>query len=505
MILNRSWIWICRWRNISSLPTTPVTPRTNRDTILARLFKQIMSTKQSRKVEVWSKSEHYLLMIFFQFSLGKIENYQSDVEEISRSNTPEIVRPDSSSSNNSKYLHEILASGDNGDQVLKVKKARKQVSSEAEQRKSSSDLTGVYRNVQSGGEIPSTGLRGVGDKGRDRVEFKTDYNEEKINIHFKTTIRSEVKENIPEEVLDKMLEEKMRKVYAEMDRKKRERLEQDYESRKHNDNFLPKDKKDIVITNYKEAKKNGTKRSLFGFKAKALYDFVAESGKELSFQRGNILTVTGDVDDNWLKGELGGRSGIFPGSYVEFILNRSEEKLKVIAKYNFKAKNPIELTMLKGEILEVERNVDHNWVEVSLGERLGIVPMDYLEVLNDDGNSVTEGSWGSTPSTPERPSLAGVLTERLYRPTDLLKSKLREEFAERERKMENIDNFISETIEQFCAPPVGAGAENVNKEEAPRLRTIGGNGSSSGFNNGANGLTLTSPGDNYINNGKYFL
>ena len=128
-----------------------------------------------------------------------------------------------------------------------------------------------------------------------------------------------------------------------------------------------------------------------------------------------------------------------------------------------------------------------------------------LEVLNDDGNSVTDGSWGSTPSTPERPSLAGVLTERLYRPTDLLKSKLREEFAERERKMENVDNFISETIEQFCAPPVGAGAENVNQEEAPRLRTIGGNENSSGLNNGANGLTLTSPGDNYINNGKYFL
>ena len=36
------------------------------------------------------------------------------------------------------------------------------------------------------------------------------------------------------------------------------------------------------------------------------------------------------------------------------------------------------------------------------------------------------------------------------RPTDLLKSKLREEFAEREKRMERVDAMIEETILEFC-------------------------------------------------------
>ena len=55
----------------------------------------------------------------------------------------------------------------------------------------------------------------------------------------------------------------------------------------------------------------------------------------------------------------------------------------------------------------------------------------------------------STPSTPERPSLAGVLIEKLYKPTDLLKSKLREEFLEREKKMLHLDRFINQTMAEL--------------------------------------------------------
>ena len=44
--------------------------------------------------------------------------------------------------------------------------------------------------------------------------------------------------------------------------------------------------------------------------------------------------------------------------------------------------------MLKGEILEVEKKIDQNWMEVCLGERVGIVPTDYLEPLDDDAGSI---------------------------------------------------------------------------------------------------------------------
>ena len=287
-----------------------------------------------------------------------------------------------------------------------------------------SDLIGAYRDVQSGGEIPTKGFAHLRrNKQEDRVEGgKVDYNEEKINIHYKTVIRAEVRDEIPEEELDRRLEEKMRKVYSEMERRKREKQELDTESRRHNDTFLAKDKT-ILTSNYanvdnsKEGMKKGSSRSLFGFNVRALYNFTAESSRELSFQRGNILRVTGDVDDNWLRGEMGGRAGIFPTSYVEFIPRTSEEKPKARAKFNFKAKSDSELTMLKGEVLEVEKRIDRNWVEVRLGERLGMVPSDYLELLDhdEDHQASPPVSWGSTPSTPERPVMAGVTIERLYR------------------------------------------------------------------------------------------
>ena len=39
--------------------------------------------------------------------------------------------------------------------------------------------------------------------------------------------------------------------------------------------------------------------------------------RELSFKKGDILDLTHTVDDNWLKGALDGRKGIFPRSYVK--------------------------------------------------------------------------------------------------------------------------------------------------------------------------------------------
>ena len=116
-------------------------------------------------------------------------------------------------------------------------------------------------------------------------------------------------------------------------------------------------------------------------------------------------------------------------------------------RYNFRAKHQSELTVLRGELLEVERSVDLNWVEVRLGERRGMVPVDYLELQDEEARSAVTSS---TPSTPERPKLAGVYTEELYKPTDLLKSKLREEFLERERKMLCLDKYITQTMEEFC-------------------------------------------------------
>uniref|UniRef100_A0A7N9AK59 Sorbin and SH3 domain containing 3 n=1 Tax=Mastacembelus armatus TaxID=205130 RepID=A0A7N9AK59_9TELE len=53
--------------------------------------------------------------------------------------------------------------------------------------------------------------------------------------------------------------------------------------------------------------------------AVALYNFNADLPVELSFRKGEVISVTRRVDDKWLEGRISGtsRSGIFPASYVQ--------------------------------------------------------------------------------------------------------------------------------------------------------------------------------------------
>jgi len=51
--------------------------------------------------------------------------------------------------------------------------------------------------------------------------------------------------------------------------------------------------------------------------ARALYDFDAQDTEELAFKAGDIINIIQAVDAEWWQGEVDGRQGIFPVSYVE--------------------------------------------------------------------------------------------------------------------------------------------------------------------------------------------
>jgi len=55
---------------------------------------------------------------------------------------------------------------------------------------------------------------------------------------------------------------------------------------------------------------------------KAAYDFAAQDDEEISFKRGDTIKVTEKYNENWWMGEVNGRSGMFPATYVTPLIRK---------------------------------------------------------------------------------------------------------------------------------------------------------------------------------------
>ncbi|KAM7391529.1 hypothetical protein PAMP_022214 [Pampus punctatissimus] len=127
--------------------------------------------------------------------------------------------------------------------------------------------------------------------------------------------------------------------------------------------------------------------------ARAKFNFQAQSPKELTLQKGDIVYIHRQVDANWFEGEHHGRAGIFPTTYVE-ILPPSEKPTplksptiqvldygEAVALFNFNGDLPVELSFRKGEVISITRRVDDKWLEgrISGTSRSGIFPATYVQ------------------------------------------------------------------------------------------------------------------------------
>ncbi|XP_016928461.3 sorbin and SH3 domain-containing protein 1 isoform X34 [Drosophila suzukii] len=215
-----------------------------------------------------------------------------------------------------------------------------------------------------------------------------------VNIHFKTPIRHEQRQNVPEEELAIRQAEHMQKLYHEERRRKYLQELQDMNSRRHTDNFTPSQKSPIALNRYDDFPTDVTLKSLVGPKtvARALFNFQGQSSKELSFRKGDTIYIRRQIDANWYEGEHNAMIGLLPASYVEIVSrdgartpSKRPSEGQARAKYNFQAQSGIELSLNKGELVTLTRRVDGNWFEGKIANRKGIFPCSYVEVLTDIG------------------------------------------------------------------------------------------------------------------------
>ncbi|XP_054133070.1 sorbin and SH3 domain-containing protein 1 isoform X20 [Melozone crissalis] len=201
----------------------------------------------------------------------------------------------------------------------------------------------------------------------------------------------------PEEILRRRYDDK-EKLLEDQRRLKREQEEADIAARRHtgviptHHQFITNERfGDLLNVDDTAKRKSGSEMR----PARAKFDFKAQTLKELPLQKGDIVYIYKQIDQNWLEGEHHGRVGIFPRSYIEFLPPAEKAQPKkplplqvleygdAIAKFNFNGDTQVEMSFRKGERITLIRQVDENWYEGRIPgtSRQGIFPVTYVEVL----------------------------------------------------------------------------------------------------------------------------
>uniref|UniRef100_A0A3Q1N8B5 RING-type E3 ubiquitin transferase n=1 Tax=Bos taurus TaxID=9913 RepID=A0A3Q1N8B5_BOVIN len=120
-------------------------------------------------------------------------------------------------------------------------------------------------------------------------------------------------------------------------------------------------------------------------RAKALCNYRGQNPGDLRFNKGDVILLRRQLDENWYQGEINGVSGVFPASSVEVIKQLPQPPPLCRALYNFdlrdkdRSENQDCLTFLKDDIITVISRVDENWAEGKLGDKVGIFPILFVE------------------------------------------------------------------------------------------------------------------------------
>uniref|UniRef100_A0A915CGC2 Dynamin-binding protein n=2 Tax=Parascaris univalens TaxID=6257 RepID=A0A915CGC2_PARUN len=138
-----------------------------------------------------------------------------------------------------------------------------------------------------------------------------------------------------------------------------------------------------------------------GAYALSIYPFQGKNVSELSFEENRIITVRRYVDEQWVEGELDGKMGIFPASFVRMIVDlpiamhpsefpKSHENDIGMASalFSFTARHNDELSVSEGESVSIVKMINDEWAYCfnPASGRSGIVPLSFLHLYANEEN-----------------------------------------------------------------------------------------------------------------------
>nr|XP_009669608.1 PREDICTED: sorbin and SH3 domain-containing protein 1 isoform X42 [Struthio camelus australis] len=326
-------------------------------------------TREDRKTDL--EKDLYLYQTELEADLEKMEKLYKAPDKKPQKNTAGVT-PLETSTDHSSYYHAVkreseFAPGD-------------PAGLENERQ--------IYKSVLEGGDIPLQGLSGL-----KRPSSSASTKDSESPRHFAPVDYMET----PEEIIRRRHDDK-EKLLEDQRRLKREQEEADIAARRHtgviptHHQFITNERfGDLLNIDDTAKRKSGSEMR----PARAKFDFKAQTLKELPLQKGDIVYIYKQIDQNWYEGEHHGRVGIFPRSYIELLPPAEKAQPKksaplqvleygdAVAKFNFNGDTQVEMSFRKGERITLIRRVDENWYEgkISGTNRQGIFPVTYVEVL----------------------------------------------------------------------------------------------------------------------------
>ncbi|XP_038831856.1 SH3 domain-containing protein 19-like [Salvelinus namaycush] len=158
----------------------------------------------------------------------------------------------------------------------------------------------------------------------------------------------------------------------------------------------------ILPSQTREEKTQPVTAPVSGPRCVARFDYEGEEEDELTFSQGNVIALTEVIDQEWGRGQIHGRIGIFPLAFTEIleepsppaglqpIVETTKETTEsadvpdqwVVALHDFPGQTAEDLWFQQGALIRVTQRVDADWTRGKLDGREGLFPTNFTHTCN---------------------------------------------------------------------------------------------------------------------------